>query len=272
MAGNAHVNCACRYQLIIENDGVVFSNFDKTDNKNPNHDPASGRFTTGGGSSSWKPSGTKQEADDFGPGGSYSKSNIDGEINDIHRSTAKSYAEGWNYGVNKRIRADNAKDAKNYLENADDSTLEHVMLLDDATRAQSLSKDSVLYRGVVDSESWNSSKKFEGIKVGSEITDYGYASTTFDKNVAKSFAQVGKEPDWDAYDSRPYADNPDLTRYVFKIKAPKGTKGLAVSAALNKNGEQEWLLERGSKMKVSKITEKEGYTEVEANLIGVDNV
>ena len=56
--------------------------------------------------------------------------------------------------------------AKNYLENADDSTLEHVMLLDDATRAQSLSKDSVLYRGVVDSESWNSSKKFEGIKVG----------------------------------------------------------------------------------------------------------
>ena len=46
------MNCACRYILIIENDGVVFSNFDKTENYNPNHDPSSGRFSSESGSSS----------------------------------------------------------------------------------------------------------------------------------------------------------------------------------------------------------------------------
>lgn len=45
-AGNAHVNCGCTYQLIIENN--VLNNFEKDENSgNPYRDSSSGRFTTG---------------------------------------------------------------------------------------------------------------------------------------------------------------------------------------------------------------------------------
>lgn len=200
-----------------------------------------------------------------GPSGG---SSVSGDV----KKTAKSYAEGWNYDVSKTLRAKDAETSQTYLENSSDSTKEKVRLLDEATSSQSLKKDTVLYRGVVDRSSWNSSKKFEGIQEGSEITDYGFSSTSLDKSVAKKFGEVGVKPSADSYDSRSYKDNPDLTRYVFAIKAPKGSRGLAVSEVLGKKGEQEWLLPRGSKIKVTEINAKTEYTEVKADLIGVNNV
>ena len=58
-AGNVHVNCNCEYKLVIKNeDGTFINNVDVRSNPdleyvenkgggNPNHDPATGEFTTG---------------------------------------------------------------------------------------------------------------------------------------------------------------------------------------------------------------------------------
>lgn len=75
-AGNAHVNCQCKYKLLIKtSDGFVENNFDKVENRgyNPNRDPKSGKFSFGKGKTktttgSGEPTGgyiTKEVVDRF---------------------------------------------------------------------------------------------------------------------------------------------------------------------------------------------------------------
>lgn len=154
-------------------------------------------------------------------------------------SVVQSYTDGWNYSVNESLRRGGS---------ADDDVLKK---LDKLTNSYTLKKDTTLYRGVFDSAGWNRNRKWDGIKKGDILTDLGFAATTFKKSVAEKFS--GKYIDaTDQYD-------PDFKTYVFRFKAPKGTKGAPVSAG--NNGESEWLMPRGLKVKVNFVT-REGNSAI----------
>lgn len=112
-----------------------------------------------------------------------------------------------------------------------------VKALDEAPRHE-LTEDTLLYRGLADAGT---------LEEGMTIQDYGFQSTSFNRTEAEGF--VSK-----------YSSD----AYLLVISAKKGTKGIipdAVSKSMN-YGEQEMILERGTKYKVTKVEDGIAYVEV----------
>ncbi|MDR0912990.1 MAG: hypothetical protein LBM96_10370 [Methanobrevibacter sp.] len=135
----------------------------------------------------------------------YSKdSNI---VNDCFRN----HNGKWNKYLEKTYDIDE-KEFKNIVHDLDNY---HVELVE----------DTICYRGL--------KEEITNFKVGDTIPDLGYASTSFDKGVAKY-----------------YATNKGT---VFCLKMKKGTKGSYIRQNSSRPNEIEFLLPRGSELEIYKI-------------------
>ena len=115
-----------------------------------------------------------------------------------------------------------------------------------------LKSDTTLYRGIGLSKA---------PKVGQVIKDKGYSSTTLNAGKGAKFAKSGVDF---------YSGEGSRTPIVLKINAKKGQKsiipiGTGVKSVNSK--EQEVILPRDTSMKVTKITNKGTYQEVEVNIV-----
>lgn len=239
-AGNAHVNCACVYQLIIE--GFSENSFDKEQNYNKNHDPASGKFSSGGGSfkdySKYSVSEAHSELSrDFKSQTTFSSEETD-EISD--------YADSSFQYTNTELR-----EKKGVVSKLGSYRKETVKTIDGAMRNK-LNENTVLYRGAYINQK---------LSKGDTIKDFAYTSTSFRDEIGSEFiAQAA-------------IHNQD-NLYLFKIKGKKNQKGIVVSMAHPsevQRYESEFLLPRNTKFKIDKITEKKDsgivYNEVEAEIL-----
>lgn len=96
--------------------------------------------------------------------------------------------------------------------------------LDKLIASGRLTEDKVLYRGV-------DAQYFKGVQVGSTLSDKGFLSTTRDLSVTRGFGHGA----------------------LLEISVPKGTHALDMDHH-NQMGEQEILLRRGAKLRVTSIT------------------
>lgn len=266
-AGNAHVNCGCTYQLIIENN--VLNNFEKDENSgNPYRDPSSGRFTFGpsGGGAYRDDDMTIGQFEEFAKG--YSGSATEAElkhINDYQNSEARPINANLKETKGKTDKqslaigkGDPSNTTEYYIETYGGQRQELVKTMD-SKMIHSLKENHILYRGMsVDAD----------LKVGDSIKSYGFTSSSFSKDIAATFTFNGIR-----YSS-------DTTKeYVLRVIAPEGTKGLIPHALTGaRTIEQEFIFPRGTDFKVTKIigpghTESEGkytpsynYTIIEVTL------
>jgi len=106
--------------------------------------------------------------------------------------------------------------------------------LDSATMSGTLTKDTVLYRGL------HGDNPISKLNVGDEFVDRGYVSTTSAKNIADRFVNVFKSPDTE------HKRDGDFVQ----VRLPKGAHVLATND-LNHLGEDEYLLPRGTRFRVA---------------------
>jgi ADP-ribosyltransferase exoenzyme len=133
-------------------------------------------------------------------------------------------------------------------------------------KSEGLPEDEVVYRGIS-----GRSMRYANLKVGDEISDYGYTSTSKSEGVAEMFALKDDHPDRDYFG------------FLLEIRIPKGAKVVNMLSALEsdpeeyfrkraegmKNGpiistEMEYLLPKNSRFKVvERIEEDEDSFETE---------
>lgn len=147
---------------------------------------------------------------------------------------------------------------ENYVNNNDiNSDLRHGLDNDDIKGIDSLlkpsSKKMTLYRGVNIMWGNNDTYSYEYAEVGDILADKGFLSTSKSQKEALEFTAYGEEPT------------------ILKINVPKGTKILDINQAYKKYSkntnvhekEQEVVLPRDSKLKVTKVEEDvEGYIKI----------
>lgn len=123
-----------------------------------------------------------------------------------------------------------------------DTAVSLIPQIDEAFKSMShaLSRDTMLYRGVEMTD-------ISEFKPGAVFTDKGFMSTTAMANVASGFTKYGRGG----------------RKVVFHITAPKGTKVIPGT-----RGEREWILNRGTSMRVTKVTDsKNDHVVVHAELV-----
>ena len=225
------INIEDRKRVRPNNNNIAF-------NYNKDHDPATGRFSSGGGGSS----STKHS-----------------------KYTPKEYIEfvEKEYGNMTSFNKTEGAEIADYLDSGyqytnadliegkplDDYRKITVKTLDKAMRHK-LKEDTTLYRGIV---------VRDGISDGEVIKYKGYSSTSINKESAKKFMN----------------ETADVNeRFLMKIDAKKGQKGIFTYLGQQSNidktlasQEQEFLLPRKLGMKVDKINKKDGYTELEVSIL-----
>jgi hypothetical protein len=102
---------------------------------------------------------------------------------------------------------------------------------------QKLKENTILYRGV--------SYPIQTYQLRKRILDYGYSSTSFDKNISRN----------------KYAG---CAGTVIIINAPKGTKGIYIRQSSIYPNDMEWLLPLCSELEIYEINKekKEIYTKI----------
>jgi hypothetical protein len=134
---------------------------------------------------------------------------------------------------------------------------DHVHHLDKVTNHRTVEHHTV-YRG-----------GFKGDKtkfpIGHEYTDHGYASTSFHRSTAKSFAKehkVGKDSEgWDKYKS-----------HIHVIHVPKGSRGHYLDVQGDDSNhsnseEKEFLLHRGTRFKVTHHSEDGSHHYIHSRVV-----
>lgn len=213
-----------------------------TKNKNPNHDPASGRFDFGSKSVKDYSEYTEttihaQLTKDFSSQTSFSGQEAD-EIID--------YSDSSYQYTNAELREN-----KGVVSKLGTYRKETVKTIDKAMRNK-LNEDTALYRGAHISTNLSS---------GDTIKDYAYTSTSFRKDIAEEFVSHAAQRNTD-------------NLYVFKILGKKNQKGIVVSMVYPgeiQRYESEFILPRNTELKVRKIKEIKDsglvYKEVEAEIL-----
>lgn len=250
-AGNAHVNCGCTYQLIIENN--VLNNFEKdekgkfiqhfeSDNGvietienrgyNPNRDK-DGKFTTGPSTSnSVDLSNMKHEQQV-----SYLTDTLYAEYTDAEKVAMNHYASmTWASAINRYHRTGSSGSLEGIT---NDEIIAKTQLLDSAMSKLKLPENQALYR--------ITNHVPKNLKVGDTFTDPGYGSTSAISNLFKP--------------------GPDAV--TLKIKAPKGLPVINMSMysldySNNIDSQAEILLPRNIKYKIVSI--KDNNIEAEVSL------
>ncbi len=212
----------------------------KVENYNPNHDDSTGRFSSGGGSSSYKDTVfTDNEFQAWAQGQIKPEKDI--------KFTLERYQGTEAYLTNESLKKTHGKisDHKKLAYEVDTAEAKDRIglkrqkdIIDmDNSMVHRLDGDTYLYRGL-------SHVDTIGMEKGDFVDNYGFASTTFKHDMAVK------------HTSNAMKRGGDTSReIVLKIKAPKGTKGLVPTTVTGtRSGEQEFILPRGGTFKVTKNT------------------
>lgn len=254
-AGNAHVNCACRYVLVIKSEDGDFLNrfnLDVTDNSgNPNHDKL-GRFSTGSGTETYKTFTSTETARKYINDNYDTDQIIEPEdIRAIASYTATGHQEMNDYLRNGNLPRKNPKiddllygelGRKPPIDNRAEIIVENVNRLKTMQQSVELKENINLYRAP------NMSQEF---KVGDTFIDKGFSSTALTEKIATNFNINFQQ---------------DSFKQVLKIKAKKGTKGIFPNIFDKGLLENEFILTPGTKYKVTKVTKKKNYKVVEVTI------
>lgn len=155
------------------------------------------------------------------------------------KSAAETYTGGDYQDINGGLRS--GKVPAKYKK-----TVEH---LDSAIDQSRLPENTTLYRGMNMTPAMR-----ERMRPGATFSDAAYTSTSINPRVPDSFAR---------------GDGKTMMR----IKAPKGTKGMAVNNVSNFDGEHEVLLPRNTGYRITNVyhDKRTGMTYVDAEILGGDS-
>lgn len=135
------------------------------------------------------------------------------------------YTAGGYVGVNDGLRDDDI----------DEKIQEQIELIDSAIQnTPNLPSDTKLYRGLT-SEAYNDAFNNGDLVVGDVIIEDGFMSTS-----------IGQETPW-LFTSK------KNNGVFYEILAPKGTTGIYVEPVTTQEGELEWLLPKGTNLKIVSI-------------------
>jgi hypothetical protein len=116
--------------------------------------------------------------------------------------------------------------------------------LDAALSKNSLSEDTVLYRGMRMTPELETQ-----LTTGATFTDSAYTSASFDQTMGDSFARGA----------------------LMRVKAPAGTNGLSVASISNFPPESEFLLPRNTQYRITGVSkDSKGQFYIDAEIIGSD--
>ena len=144
---------------------------------------------------------------------------------------------------------------------ATDETISKIRTLDEIYDGVMPSEsEQTLYRGVHIRQNSKYANTLKKIKVGDTLSEDAYLSTTSDYSTAQNFAD---------------GEN----GYIFKIKMPKGSKTIDIESyrgietfdkniPSNMKNESEFLLQRGSNLKISSIDRSGKQAIIECEYIG----
>ncbi len=194
----------------------------RTLNYNPNHDPSSGRFSSGGGGGSFTNltgSNSAAIAEKYGFNGNLQ----DNPDYSEEEKRAMSYYGRVGYEpMNEILRTGSTSDPDDKLARKSLKTMVDM-------QKQTLPKNTMLYRGAqLDQE----------LSVGDSIGDKAFVSTSFDKTIARYFATE---------------QNNANNKYLFEIKTPKGSKGFFNGQAHDWD-EAEWVMDKGREFKIESVS------------------
>lgn len=183
---------------------------------------------------------------------------LDFKENEVQSNTwgVANYAEWWNalseeeQGMLMRYQANAHESLNAYLRGLPYSSMmseselkRRQALIDGALAKGRLGRDLIVYRGVEDvTEVYGWSAKD---MVGKTIHDKGFVSTSLNIGVARD----------------EFAQNP-TDAVTFRIKVPKGSRGgyLGSLASQSASAEREFLMPRGQRYRVTKVTKtSKGY-------------
>ncbi len=138
-----------------------------------------------------------------------------------------------------------------------DSTLNAVDNLDKAFDKSALGQDLTVYRGAYISE--NNYQAALSLKEGDLLNDFGYLSTSANPEIAKGFAKLlpGYDFPGEADEDGNWIPDTSRTPVLYKINLKAGQSALRVRDHTGQTdflNEEEVLLPRNSKLKVTKIS------------------
>lgn len=219
-------------------------------NFNPNHDPSSGRFSSGGGSAGKGKIARKRYEEEFDGGTAGGKDNIQGIYDYVHEAPKVELDEAQSEAV--QIYNDVGHSSINsYLrKNVNSEYASQVEFIDEAIGKGSLHRDTIVYRGA----DLGSEENINEIISKGYFKDNGYSSTSLSKEVASDFIK-----------------NPESSA-LFRIHKRKGSDGLLLrntNAEITSPEEFEVLLPRQSEFYVA----YDGWTTIDGKkirLIGLE--
>lgn len=152
-------------------------------------------------------------------------------LSGMELSTATSYTGSVYKTINRHLRMGEA---------ANTTILQHITNLDSAVAKTAAKKDMVVLRGITKDavSTWMQKNGLTEIKVGSTIIDHGFVSTTRKASTAADFA-----------------GHSTSVGFGLKIRVPEGAKILPLKSISNFAHEDEFLLPRGSKFKITAVDE-----------------
>lgn len=155
------------------------------------------------------------------------------------RSTAalETYAGESYSDINGHLRTGEPASAK---------TKKTIAALDDTLNNASLPENTVVYRGM--SMDKNAVKN---LKPGATFKDKAFVSTSLSEERADVFSNFSYGKD----------------AVMFRVKAPKGSKGMAIEAVSGFTLEREVLFARETEFAITKVTKKKGKYYVDAEII-----
>ena len=236
-AGNAHVNCSCRYVLVIRGDNDEFlNNFNLDVDKNagnPHHDEE-GKFT-------------------FGPGGfrNYSKMIIDGRYDDFNEYMEEEFSSDNKTNQGSILSDDEFGEMSNYVGTDQSFEMNEAIrngelslhpdysrtlnVINNISKKYTLKHDTQLFRAVLMKDK---------INVDTVLNNPALSSTSFSISRPRDLLELADGND----------DN--LIPHMIKINAKKGTHGVPVDYVYSdrnvKQTEYEFILPSNTSLRIDK--------------------
>lgn len=196
---------------------------------------ARGRFSRGGSGGDARP-GSSGSARKLVSGRGGHASLPKPRLSDEENDALKIYTSFGHHSINTVLRT--GVDLPNYHAI---SREEIIARLDSALEKATLDEPIEVWRGL--GRGGHTEFDFTQLKPGALIVDKGFSSTSMDEEIAKGFARTGVR---------------------FKIEVPAGSRALAVEGTSDK--EAEVILDRGSALRVKRVTGTLGNYVIEAIL------
>lgn len=184
---------------------------------------------------------------EFGEGGgsdrTYKKQNqsFRGSLTDSEYNSLRLYTGSGYRSFNYAMRHD---EKETYNDDAI-ALAKHVANLDSAIAKSKTTIDMIVHRGI----DGRANDMMSKLKVGATFSDKAWLSTSEDANQAGRFANDGIHPE----------------KYLMHIHVPSGHAMAPISLGMEE--EKEWLLPRNTRMKITKVSQANGRTVLDAEVL-----